>query len=119
MRIAARAMRSVMVDRARKRLAKKRGGRAEVVRIDDLEVGSDEPTAQLVALEEALSRLEERDERLAHVVQLRYFAGQSVEETAATLGVSARTVKRDWRLARAFLHAELADESTRRDEVKR
>ncbi|MDH3224778.1 MAG: ECF-type sigma factor, partial [Gemmatimonadota bacterium] len=62
---------------------------------------------RMVALDEALSRLSEQDPRLAEVVELRFFGGLSVEETAKTLGISARTVKRDWRLARAFLQGHL------------
>lgn len=111
MRIAARAMRSVIVDRARRRLSQKRGGGMKRVELDGVEARVEDRAAELVALDEALLRLEREDQRLADVVHLRYFAGQSVAETAMTLGVSDRTVKRDWRLARAILHAVLADGS--------
>jgi RNA polymerase sigma factor (TIGR02999 family) len=120
MRIAARAMRSVVVDQARRRLAQKRGGGLEQV---DLELAVAEEEFQsratdLMALDEALSRLEQEDSRLAEVVQLRYFAGQSVADTAEALGVSERTVKRDWRMARAMLHAMLEDAVRARTETE-
>jgi RNA polymerase sigma factor (TIGR02999 family) len=107
MRIASRAMRNVVVDEARRRLAAKRGGGVEGVPLGDVQVGADGGAEVLVALDEALSRLEEKDERLARVVHLRYFVGLSVRETAEALGTSERTVKRDWRWARAHLHATL------------
>jgi RNA polymerase sigma factor (TIGR02999 family) len=105
-RVAARAMRQIVIDRARSHLAKKRGGGALHADVDVLELGSSDPgvaAETLMALDEALSRLSKQNERLARVVELRFFGGLSVEETAATLEVSDRTVKRDWRLARAFL----------------
>lgn len=109
-RIAAAAMRQVLVDRARRRLTRKRGEDRPEADIDLLPVAVEHPAETLLALDEALSRLEERDERLAQVVHLRFFAGYSVKETATLLGMSERTVKRDWRLARAFLYATLGRE---------
>lgn len=108
-RVAARAMRHILVDRARKHLARKRGGGRAPLDLDRLEIGVDTAADRLVSLDEALSRLAEQDGRLAEVVELRFFGGLSVEETARALGVSDRTVKRDWRLARAFLHERLSE----------
>jgi RNA polymerase sigma-70 factor, ECF subfamily len=106
--IAAQAMRRILVDRARARLAAKRGGGAVRIASDDLELPT-EPAANVdvLALDEALSRLEAIDPRWSRLVELRYFAGLTVEETAAVLNVSAATVKSDWRLARAWLFREL------------
>lgn len=109
-RVAGRAMRQILIDQARRRLAKKRGEGVPDLDVDALEVGVQTDAEQLLALDEALSRLGEENARLAQVVELRFFSGLSVEETAAATGVSARTVKRDWRLARAFLHGELESE---------
>ncbi|MEM7414751.1 MAG: ECF-type sigma factor [Gemmatimonadota bacterium] len=107
MRVAARAMRQILIDRARRRTAHKRGGGAAVVTLEEMAVAAESPEGAaetLMALDDALLRLGRQSERLAHVVELRFFGGLSVEETAEALGVSDRTVKRDWRLARAFLH---------------
>lgn len=111
-RVAGRAMRQILIDQARRRMAEKRGGGAPVLDIDGLDLGADTDAERLLALDEALSRLEEENERLAQVVELRFFGGLSVEETAAVMDVSERTVKRDWRVARAFLHGELAEGSS-------
>ena len=108
-RVAGRAMRQILIDQARRRLAKKRGEGTPDLDVDALEVGVQTDAVQLLALDEALSRLEEENARLAQVVELRFFSGLSVPETAAAMGSSERTVKRDWRLARAFLHGELED----------
>jgi RNA polymerase sigma factor (TIGR02999 family) len=111
-RVAARAMRQIVIDRARGHLAQKRGGGAVPVNLDDLQVGAASPDAAaeaLMALDDALSRLAEQNERLSQVVELRFFGGLSVEETARALDVSDRTVKRDWRLARAFLQEVLTE----------
>lgn len=119
MRVAARAMRQILIDRARKHLAAKRGGGVRAVTFDEVAVAAQSPDGAaetLVALEGALLRLAEQSERLAQVVELRFFAGLSVEETAKTLDVSDRTIKRDWRLARAFLEEALAPEATDMDE---
>jgi RNA polymerase sigma factor (TIGR02999 family) len=109
--LAARAMRQVLVDHARERAAQKRGGGKIVVTL-----GGDEPAVEadadeLLALDSALSELASVDGRLARVVELRFFAGLSVEETAAALGTSTATVKRDWRAARAFLLAHLGPQA--------
>lgn len=105
--VAAQVMRRILVDHARTRLAEKRGGGAAALPLDEALVFSPERSAEFVALDEALSRLETHDERVSRVVELRYFAGLSVEETAEALRISARTVKRDWQFGRAWLQAEL------------
>lgn len=101
--IAARAMRQVLVDAARRRAAEKRGGGAALLTFDDQGVEHALHPADYLALEEALTELEAVDPRRARVVECRYLAGMSVEETAEALGVSPPTVKRDWRVARAWL----------------
>lgn len=105
--VAARAMRQIIVDRARRRLAQKREGRLDRVDLDDRHIAVDAQAAQLFELDAALTRLEAMDARLGQVIELRFFAGLSVEDTARMLDVSGRTIKRDWRTARAFLHREL------------
>jgi RNA polymerase sigma factor (TIGR02999 family) len=110
--VAARAMRQIIVDQARRRLAHKRGGQAQRLDIADFEVPIEERAEELLALDAAVERLEQENPRLAEIVNLRFYAGLSVEEAARTIDISERTVKRDWRLARAYLHGELS----RRDE---
>jgi RNA polymerase sigma factor (TIGR02999 family) len=102
-----RAMRRILVERARRRLAIKRGQGAELVSLDDNQAAVDTYAAELVDLDDALQRLAHESPRHARVVELRYFAGLSVEQTAEALGVSARTVKSDWAMARAWLFSEL------------
>jgi RNA polymerase sigma factor (TIGR02999 family) len=106
--VAAAAMRQLTVDYARRRTAAKRGGHALVFAIDDRDIAVTERAAEIVALDEALDRLAMLDESLSRIVELRFFGGLSVEETADVVGCSPRTVKRHWRKARALLHAELA-----------
>src|ERR1051326_4558572 len=106
--IAARSMRQILVERARARGAQKRwAGLDRVSLSDSLAIAASEE-AMLPALDEALERLEAIDAEQARIVELRFFAGLSVEETADALGVSAGTLKRRWSLARAWLHRELA-----------
>ncbi|MCA1816766.1 MAG: sigma-70 family RNA polymerase sigma factor [Acidobacteria bacterium] len=100
----ARLMRRILVDHARARGYRKRGGGARRVPLEDVLEMSDERAAELVALDEALDALARMDERKARVVELRFFGGLEVEETARLLGVSPNTVKRDWRAARAWLY---------------
>ncbi|HSK18562.1 MAG TPA: ECF-type sigma factor [Longimicrobiales bacterium] len=111
--VAARAMRQIITDAARRARAQKRGGASVRILLEPDAVGDGttraEAAAELVELERALNALEALDERLARIVELRYFAGLSVDETGAILDLSARTVKRDWRKARAFLFAALND----------
>jgi RNA polymerase sigma factor (TIGR02999 family) len=101
--LAARAMRQIAIDHARRAAAEKRGGEVVVVPLDHFDVPDLSRPGDLLVLEQALSRLEAVDFELARLVELRFYAGLSVEETAEALGVSPRTVKRDWRKARAFL----------------
>lgn len=105
--IAAHLMRQILVDHARARLAAKRGGDAERIEFDEELVEGPQQPAFLLELDQALARLAELSPRQAQVVEMRYFAGLSEDEIAAVLAVSNRTVKRDWRVARAFLHTEL------------
>ncbi len=100
---AVEAMRRVLTDHARKRAAEKRGGGVERVTFQDLDVVSEEPDTDVLALSEALEALAAEDTRLAEVVRLRYFGGFSIAEVADLRGVSPATVKRDWTYARAWL----------------
>lgn len=103
--VASQVMRHVLVDHARKRCAGKREGRARQTCLDDRVgiIASEESPEEMLALDAALAELERYDARLARVVEMRFFAGLSVEETAEAMGSSTATVKRDWRTARAWL----------------
>lgn len=106
--IAARLMRRVLVDHARARHARKRGGSAVLVSLDAAaEAPAEAACADVLAIDEALGRLARLDPDQVRIVELRFFAGLTVEETAHVLGRSARTVKREWQLARAWLLREL------------
>jgi RNA polymerase sigma factor (TIGR02999 family) len=106
-------MRRILVDNARARASTKRGGQAvreehsTAVNLDELPAAESERATELCALDDALKTLEQLDARRAQVIELRFFGGLSVEETAAALNVSPQTVMRDWRLARAWLMREL------------
>ncbi|MDQ3255316.1 MAG: sigma-70 family RNA polymerase sigma factor [Acidobacteriota bacterium] len=102
--IAARLMRQILVDYARRRGYAKRGGDVRRVPLDEAMVVSEERAAEVVALDDALKSLAEIDPRKSQVVELRFFGGLSIEETAVVLGVSEGTVRRDWALAKAWLH---------------
>lgn len=107
--VAATTMRRVLVDHARSRRRQKRGAAPERVPLEDIElVLSDDEADELVALDEALTRLEQINPRGNEVVQYRFFGGLTLEETAEILGVSAKTVQRDWLAARAWLRKEVA-----------
>ena len=108
--VAAQLMRRILVDYARQRAAGKRAGAAVTLDEERLSpaVGADR-TEEILAMEEVLGRLAKVDTQQARIVELRYFGGLSVEETAGVLEISPRTVKRDWAMARAWLRAELAD----------
>lgn len=106
--VASIAMRQILVDRARERLAAKRGGSLERTTLDDVPAAETQ-AEEVLALDEALQQLEALDQRLARVVECRFFGGLNEEETAEALGITARTVRRDWTKARALLAAELAD----------
>jgi RNA polymerase sigma factor (TIGR02999 family) len=110
---ASRAMRQILVDRARRRLAVKRGEGVDLVSLEEDHAAVDAHAAEVLALDDALTRLAEWSPRHARVVELRYFAGLSVSETSATLGVSPRTVKSDWAMARAWLFRELGGQDTK------
>lgn len=107
--LAARAMRQVLVDHARRRRAAKRVVAPADITIADDRLGFALPLDDLIAVDDALTRLAEKDERLARVVELRFFAGLGEAEVASTLGVTTRTIQRDWLKARAWLHMQLAD----------
>jgi RNA polymerase sigma-70 factor, ECF subfamily len=113
--VAARVMRRILVDHARARHAQKRGGESARVSFDDALVVTDEPRQDVVALDDALEALARFDERKSRVVELRFFGGLSVEETASVLNVSADTVMRDWRLSKAWLQRELRGEQSDED----
>jgi RNA polymerase sigma factor (TIGR02999 family) len=101
------AMRYILVDQARARCAEKRGGGRRAVTLDDEGIAVDEQAESLLALDEALTQLAATDPRLARVVECRFFGGLSEEETADALGVTDRTVRRDWVKARGLLHRAL------------
>ena len=110
--MAARVMRRILVESARARRSQKRGGGAQVEPLEEQQIAAREPSRDLVALDEALTALASLDPRKSHVVELRYFGGLTVDETAEVLHVSGETVRRDWRLAKAWLLSELGPEST-------
>lgn len=101
---AARSMRRILVDHARAKGAQKRGGDAKRATFQDLKIPSEDNQIEILALDQALNALEEVDPRLLKVVELRYFTGLSIEQTATLLGISEATVKRDWTFARAWLY---------------
>ena len=101
--IVARAMRQVVIDAARRKSAEKRGGDEVLVTFDESSNAASARSEQVLALEEALQQLEKVDPRRAKIVECRFFGGLTVEETAAALDISTPTVKRDWRVARAWL----------------
>jgi RNA polymerase sigma factor (TIGR02999 family) len=105
--LAARMMRRILVDYARARQYAKRGGGAQPAELDEAMGVSSDRAAEVVALDEALLRLAELDSRKSELVELRFFGGMSIEETAEILGVSPGTVMRDWTLAKAWLKREL------------
>ena len=101
--LASRAMRYILIDYARQQSRLKRGGRAKPIPIEEIQLSTKEPAELLVALDEALSMLSRKNERLGRLVEYRYFGGLKYEEIAEVEGLSMSTVKRDWRLARAKL----------------
>jgi RNA polymerase sigma factor (TIGR02999 family) len=106
--VSAQIMRRILVDYARAHLADKRGGRLPHVYLDESMDVAPQISEDLIALDDALNALEEMDPRKARVVELRFFAGLSVEQTAEALKISAPSVKRDWKLAKAWLSRELS-----------
>ena len=109
--IAAQLMRRILVDHARARNAGKRPNVGLKVTLTDLPIGVEDRTVEFLALNEALERLEAIDPRQARVVEMRFIVGLSEDEIACALGVSVRTVKREWRIARAWLYGALSKES--------
>ncbi|MCU0255855.1 MAG: ECF-type sigma factor [Vicinamibacterales bacterium] len=105
--LAARAMRQIIVDYARQRRARKRGGDFRVTSLDVDAIAGAQAAEELVGIDEALSRLEILDPRLARIVEWRFFGGMTEDEVGEALGLSARTVRREWQKARAFLQREL------------
>lgn len=110
--IAAKLMRQVLIDHARARQSAKRGGEAEQVSLDEMAIVSQERSAELLALDEALERLAAFDQRKARIVELRFFGGLNLEETAEVLGISSPTVQREWRSAKAWLHKSLSTDKS-------
>lgn len=104
---AAEAMRRILIDRARRRRSAKRGGQQRRVPLSDVDLGLERDLSEILAVDEAFSRLEQEAPDAAAVVRLRFYAGLSPDETAAALGVSPRSVYRDWTFARAWLRREL------------
>ena len=105
----AQSMRRILISYARMKKADKRGAGSEHVPIHNVVLAAQARPADVVALDEALTKLERLSERQARIVECRFFAGMSVEDTAEALGISPATVKRDWTTARAFLNRELAE----------
>ena len=106
--VAARLMRQILIDRARRRRAAKRPNPNLQVTLDGLSAGREAGLWQLLAIDEALKRLERHEPRLCRLVELRFFAGLNIEETAEAMELSPATVRRDWSFARAWLHRELS-----------
>jgi RNA polymerase sigma factor (TIGR02999 family) len=110
--VAARMMRHLLVDHARARAAEKRGGNVEIVPLEEARAGSESRAVDLLALDEALEGLTRLNPRQARVVEMRYFAGLTLEETAEVLGINRVTVGRDWRNARMWLRRQLSHRRT-------
>lgn len=106
--IAAQAMRRILIERARNRRSAKRGSGAQKVSLDEAADVSNQRAADLVALDEALTNLAAIDPRKAKIVELKYFGGLTIEETAEVLDVSTPTVERDWHMAKIWLHREIS-----------
>ena len=106
--VAAQAMRRILIDHARTQQRIKRGGVQQNVTLDEGMLATEARSIDVLALDEALTRLASIDERQARVVELRFFAGLSVEETATVMAISTATVKREWSMAKAWLHVQLS-----------
>lgn len=106
--VAAQLMRRILVDRARHHKRAKRGGGAPLMSLDQNIAATRQPTVDLLALDEALHELARLDQRKARIIELRFFGGLEVDETAAFLNISSVTVMRDWKLAKAWLHRALS-----------
>ena len=115
--VAARLMRRILVDHARARLARKRGSRTDLMPLDKAFAFTPERSNELLALDEVLNRLGEKDPRTLQVVELRFFGGLTVDQAAEAMGISPRTVKREWNFGRAWLRAELEAKAKVSDET--
>ena len=112
-RAAAEAMRRILIEHARARGRRKRGGDWRRVTLDSVDLAHDStPIEDIVSFDEAISRMEERDPRMARIVRLRFFAGLSVQEIAQSLGITDRTVRREWAVARAWLYRDLSEQDS-------
>ena len=109
--IASQAMRRILIDHARKKIADKRGGEVARISLEEIDVGSVGSDQNLIALDEALTDLEKMDPQQSRIIELRYFGGLTVEETAEVLQISPRTVAREWAMARAWLYGRLSAEN--------
>lgn len=107
--VAAQLMRRILIDHARGHSRQKRGGEQKKVSLDEVLVFSEQQADKLLAVDDSLNHLAKLDPRQAHVVELRFFGGLSVEEAAEVLGVSPKTVKREWSVAKAWLYADLRE----------
>jgi RNA polymerase sigma-70 factor, ECF subfamily len=105
--VAAQMMRRILIDHARSHLRDKRGGGAVVVPLDEAIVFAPEQASELIRLDQSLERLAKLDPRQSRIVELRFFGGLTVEETAQVVGISPKTVKREWAMAKAWLHGDL------------
>src|SRR5579871_5393875 len=116
--VAATQMRRILLDYARKHRAERRGGGGQKVMLEDTMVIAEQKPLDMIALDTALTQLQMLDEEQARLVELRFFGGLSVEETAEVMGVSSATIKRSWSSARAFLHREMTGGSDRKSVVQ-
>lgn len=115
--IAAQAMRRILIDSARKHVAEKRGGGGQKLSLAEIATISPEPNTNLLALDEALNRLAEIDSQQSRIIELRYFGGLTIEETAEVMRLSPATIKREWTMARAWLHQALAGDPEEHDSL--
>jgi len=109
---AAQAMRRILIDRARRKLSRKRGGGQEVVNIEDVDIAETTTDERVLLIDEALERLQAKDTELAQVVSLKFFGGMTNAEVAETLGVTERTVQNKWTFAKAWLLENIREETT-------
>lgn len=112
--IASRMMRQILVDHARRHKSEKRGGAAERFSIEDLQISTEQSAGDLLELHEALEKLEALDQRKSRVVEMRFFGGLKESEIAEILGVTEKTVRRDWQFAKLWLFRELSEENHNR-----
>jgi len=108
--VAAQVMRRILIDHAKTNLRKKRGGKQIKLSLDEVYLFSEDKSDELMALDESLKRLAERDPRQSRIVEMRFFAGLELKEIAELLDVSGKTVKRDWQVAKMWLYADLSEQ---------